>query len=58
LSKHGTHLNYEEALEYSSKIQAKKTIFTHMSHDFDYVGFSRKLPKKHALAYDGMIINI
>ncbi len=58
LSKHGTHLNYEEALMYSSRIQAKKTILTHMSHDFDYVSFSRKLPKKHALAYDGMIINI
>jgi len=58
MSKHDTHLNYEGALEYSAKIKAKKTIFTHMSHDFDYQLFSRKLPKKHALAYDGMIISI
>jgi phosphoribosyl 1,2-cyclic phosphate phosphodiesterase len=58
LSKHGTHLNYEDAIHYSSRIKAKKTIFTHMSHDFDYTSFSRKLPKKHALAYDGMTITL
>ena len=58
MSKHNTHMNYETALEYSAKIKAKKTIFTHMSHDFDYQTFSRKLPKKHALAYDGMIISL
>ncbi len=58
LSKHGTHMNFDTAMEYSAKIQAKKTIFTHMSHDFDYQSFSRKLPKRHALAYDGMIISI
>jgi len=58
LSKHSTHLNFDESLEYSLKIKAKKTIFTHMSHDFDFVPFSRTLPKNHALAYDGMIINL
>lgn len=58
MSKHSTHMNYETALEYSAKIKAKKTVFTHMSHDFDYQTFSRKLPKKHALAYDGMIISL
>jgi phosphoribosyl 1,2-cyclic phosphate phosphodiesterase len=58
LSKHDTHLNFEQALEYSLKIKAKKTIFTHMSHDFDFAAFSRNLPKHHALAYDGMIIQV
>lgn len=58
MSKHGTHMNYETSLEYAAKIQARKTIFTHMSHDFDYVSFSKKLPKRHALAYDGMIISL
>ncbi len=58
MSKHNTHLSFEESLEYSTKINAKKTIFTHMSHDFDFVSFSKKLPKKRVLAYDGMTINI
>ena len=58
LSKHDTHMNFETSLVYSAKIQAKKTIFTHLSHDFDFVSFSKDLPKKHSLAYDGMIIKI
>ncbi len=58
LAKHGTHLNYDEAVLYARRIGAKKTIFTHLSHDFDYVSFSKKLPPGMALAYDGMIINL
>ncbi len=58
MSKHDTHLHFDLALEYSRRIGAKKTIFNHLSHDFDYVSFSRKLPKNTALAYDGMIINV
>lgn len=58
LSLHDTHLNFDQALAYSMKIGAKKTVFTHMSHDFDYVSFSKGLPKKHVLAYDQMILKI
>jgi phosphoribosyl 1,2-cyclic phosphate phosphodiesterase len=58
LSPHTTHLHFEEALRYSMKINAKKTVFTHLSHDFDYEKFSKKLPKKHALAYDGQTIRL
>lgn len=55
---HGTHLNLEEALIYAKRINAKKTIFTHLSHDFDYPVTSRKLPKAITLAYDQMIITL
>lgn len=58
LTPHATHLHFEKALEYAHRIGAKKTYFTHLSHDFDYVSYTRKLPKKFALAYDGMIINM
>ena len=58
LSKHDTHLNFDQAMAYSKRIGAKKTIFTHMSHDFDYNSFSKTLPKNTTLAYDGLIINI
>jgi phosphoribosyl 1,2-cyclic phosphate phosphodiesterase len=58
LSKHDTHLNFDRAMEYAQKIGAKSTIFTHMSHDFDYESFSKTLPKNFALAYDGLIIDI
>lgn len=58
LSNHDTHLNFDQALRYSLRIGAKRTIFTHMSHDFDYESFSLQLPKSMELAYDGMIITI
>ena len=58
LSKHDTHMNFETSLVYSTKINAKKTIFTHLSHDFEFDSFSRKLPKRHILAYDGLIISV
>ena len=58
LEKHETHLNLEDALNYSRLIGAKRTIFTHLSHDFDYTSASRSLPKNHELAYDQMIIKI
>ena len=58
LSHHDTHLNFDQAMAYAVKIGAKQTIFTHMSHDFDYDSFSRGLPKSMALAYDGMVINL
>lgn len=56
MSKHGTHLHFDAAIEYSTKIAAKKTILTHLSHDFDYQKHSKDLPKSIHFAYDGMII--
>lgn len=52
--KHSTHLNYDESIEYARKIGAKKTVLTHLSHDFDYTKFNRTLPKSITLAYDGL----
>jgi phosphoribosyl 1,2-cyclic phosphate phosphodiesterase len=57
-AQHDTHLHYDLALDYAARIGAKKTIFTHLSHDFDYVRDSRRLPNSTALAYDGLTINI
>ena len=57
LEKHETHLSLDEALAYSAKIGAKRTIFTHLSHDFGFESVSRSLPKNHELAYDEMIIS-
>ena len=58
LSKHDTHLSFDQAMQYALKIGAKNTVFTHMSHDFDYESFSKTLPKSFSLAYDGRVIDI
>jgi phosphoribosyl 1,2-cyclic phosphate phosphodiesterase len=57
-SDHDTHLTFEKSLNYSSRIQAKTTYFTHMGHDFDFVQTNKALPKNTALAYDGQIIHV
>jgi phosphoribosyl 1,2-cyclic phosphate phosphodiesterase len=56
LQDHPTHVNYERAMEFSKRINAKRTVLTHMGHDFDYQSFSKKLPKRHQLAFDGMVL--
>ncbi len=58
LADHDTHLSLEKSLNYSHRIKARKTILTHMGHDFDYNATTRILPEKHALAYDGQIIHV
>ncbi|MBN23200.1 MAG: MBL fold metallo-hydrolase [Bdellovibrionaceae bacterium] len=51
---HRTHLNLEQALEIIEEIKPKKAILTHLSHDFDYAVWNKKLPKNVVLAYDGI----
>ncbi|MBU6154190.1 MAG: MBL fold metallo-hydrolase [Bdellovibrionales bacterium] len=58
LTDHDTHLSLERSLNYSNRIGAKRTFFTHLGHDFDFVAASRALPEKHALAYDGQVIHV
>lgn len=58
LKKHGTHLNFEEAMEIIDRLRPKKTYLTHMGHDFKYSVWARKLPKGVYLAFDGLKIRI
>jgi phosphoribosyl 1,2-cyclic phosphate phosphodiesterase len=55
---HVAHLNLQEALKMAAQIGAKKTYFTHMSHD---MGLHKEatllLPPNHYFAYDGLSIN-
>ncbi len=57
---HQTHLNLDKALQYANEIQAKKTVFTHLSHDFDHQELSNELKKYDSTffpAYDGQLIS-
>lgn len=58
VTEHDTHLHFQSSMRYSRKIGAKKTIFTHMGHDFDFDLFSKQLPKGYFPAYDGMKIKV
>lgn len=51
---HPTHLNLQEALDLAGKLQARQTILTHLSHDYDHAQVETTLPEGVCLAYDGM----
>lgn len=55
---HRTHFNLDQALDMAQKIGAKKTILTHLSHDFDYKKWVKKLPKGITLGFDGMTVKV
>ena len=58
INDHISHLSLSEALEIAAKIAAKKTYFTHISHDLGlHDEINCILPSNIQLAYDGMIIN-
>ena len=56
LAPHGTHFHLDQALEVVAQLRPKKTFLTHLSHDFDYDKWNRKLPKGVQLAYDGLTV--
>lgn len=56
-SDHISHLSLNQSVEISSKIGAKKTYFTHMSHEMGlHKNIENELPKGMYFAYDGLEI--
>ncbi len=55
---HSTHLHVDLALEYARRIGARKTVFTHMSHELEYEAFRKSLPRGMVPAYDGMQLRL
>ena len=54
---HATHLNLEKALWVVDQIRPAQTYLTHLSHDFDYSSWMKRLPQGVELAYDGLVIH-
>ncbi len=53
---HPTHFSLDEAVALARQIGARRTLFTHMSHDLDYETTNARLPAGMELAYDGQRI--
>lgn len=53
---HPTHFSLEEAIEVAQRVGARRTIFTHISHELDHHTTNAALPAGMELAYDGMQI--
>ena len=52
------HLSIPDAIAIAKKVEAKKTYFTHISHEMDHEEENQKLPEGMQLAYDGMELEI
>lgn len=53
---HVTHFGLDEAIQVAQRIGARRTYFTHMSHELDYHPTNAMLPDGMELAYDGLRI--
>lgn len=53
---HATHFSLDEAIAMAKRLQAKRTLFTHMSHEIEHAWASQHLPDGMELAYDGLRI--
>jgi phosphoribosyl 1,2-cyclic phosphate phosphodiesterase len=53
---HPNHFHLDQALEVAKEIGARRTLLTHLSHDYDHEVTNAELPPGVELAYDGLRI--
>jgi phosphoribosyl 1,2-cyclic phosphate phosphodiesterase len=51
---HATHFSLDEAIAVAERVRARRTLFTHMSHELDHETTQARLPPGMELAYDGL----
>lgn len=55
---HPNHIHFDRAVELAQEIGATRTVFTHLSHDYDHDLVNRNLPTGIELGYDGQTLDI
>jgi phosphoribosyl 1,2-cyclic phosphate phosphodiesterase len=55
---HPLHLSIPEAVETAQRIGARRTYFTHLTHEFTHEALAAMLPSGIAPAFDGLVIDV
>jgi phosphoribosyl 1,2-cyclic phosphate phosphodiesterase len=55
---HPSHSTLQQSLEWTKRIGARQTWFTHISHDLGHEFTNRTLPENARLAYDGLSVPV
>ncbi len=55
---HPTHLSVAEAIAMAARLGARRTYFTHMTHDVDHGAPEIALPPGVEFAYDGLVLEL
>ena len=56
--RHSTHFNVEQAVDVAARIGARRTYFTHMTHDLPHAKTCAGLPDGMSLAHDGLVLTV
>ena len=55
---HPLHLSVPEAVAAAQRVAARRTVFTHLTHENMHAALAAKLPPGIAPAYDGLVIDL
>ncbi len=55
-SRHPTHFSLDESLAVARRVNARRTLLVHMSHEIAHAAVSATLPPGVELAYDGLVV--
>lgn len=55
---HESHFSISQAIEVAEKLQPKRTLLTHLTHDIDYPRHAAGLPEDVEFAYDGLTLTL
>jgi phosphoribosyl 1,2-cyclic phosphate phosphodiesterase len=55
---HESHFNITQAIEMAEKLQVKRTLLTHLTHDIDYPRHAKGLPDGVEFAHDSLTLTL
>jgi len=56
--KHPTHMTLDESLGYIERLDPRRALLTHISHDIKHAETSQHLPENVEIAYDGLAVEV